>query len=377
MKVLHLINNLKREGAQVVVFNLVTSAAAGARHVVCARDPGGPLQQALEERGIPVFVPDRYYGALATRKSLRFLDDIIKDETIDIVHAHMADAAFLGWLAARRHRRPLVITHHGHDILPGCGGGFLCRTVYSVLLALAAHHARWNVAVAPSVSEVLYRRLALPRNRIKVIVNGVPLPRPSPVPRPRHGRGMHIVSVGRLVKLKGQDQLIDAAADLVHEDPDVRVFIVGDGPERESLRRKAASLGLEGHVVFTGAVDDVSAYLREADVFVSASHREGMPLCVLEAMAWQVPVVASDISGHRGVISHGETGLLFPPGNARALAQAARETADEPDSTRERVRRARQLVEERYSIDAAVRCYEQVYAGMLRDSRRPGEMPAA
>lgn len=376
MKVLHLINNLKREGAQVVVFNLVTSGGGGARHVVGAREPGGPLQRALEERGIPVLVPHRYHGALATRQSLRFLDRIIEGEAIDVVHAHMADAAFLGWLAARRHRLPLVITHHGHDILPGCGGGFLCRAVYSVLLALAAHHARWNVAVAPAVSEVLHRRLALPRNRIKVIVNGVPLPALSPVERRRHGKGMRIVSVGRLVKLKGQDQLIDAAADLVREDPDVRVFIVGDGPERESLRRQAASLGLEGHVVFTGAVDDVSAYLREADVFVSASHREGMPLCVLEAMAWQVPVVASDVAGHRGVIGHGETGLLFPPGDVRALAQAVRGTADEPDSTRERVRRARRLVEERYSIDAAVRSYGQVYAAVLRDSR-PGKLPAA
>lgn len=376
MKVLHLINNLERAGAQVVVFNLITSAEGGARHVVSARDPGGALQTALAERGIPVFVPDRYHGALATRKSLRFLDRIIEHEAIDIVHAHMADAAFLGWLAARKHRLPLVITHHGQDILPGCGGGFLCRTVYSVLLALAAHHARWNVAVAPAVSGVLRRRLALPRNRIKVIVNGVPLPGLSSAAHPRHGRGMRVVSVGRLVELKGQAHLIDATTELARADPDVRVFIVGDGPERESLRRRAASLGLERHVVFTGAVDDVSAYLREADVFVSASHREGMPLCVLEAMAWQVPVVASDVAGHRGVIDHGETGLLFPPGDARALASAVRRVADEPDLTRELVRRARRLVEERYSIDAAVRSYEQVYAGVLRDSR-PGEMPAA
>jgi glycosyltransferase involved in cell wall biosynthesis len=377
LKVLHLINNLKREGAQIVVFNLVTSGGGGTRHVVSARDPGGPLLKALAERGIPVFVPDRYYGALATRKSLRFLDKVIEGEAIDIVHAHMADAAFLGWLAARKHRLPLVITHHGHDVLPGCGGGFFCRMVYSVLLAFAAHHARWNVAVAPAVSEALHRRLALPRNRIKLIVNGVPLPELTPVVRPGHGKGMRIVSVGRLVKLKGQDQLIDAAADLVREDPDVRVSIVGDGPERESLRRRAVSLGLEGHVAFTGAVDDVSAYLREADVFVSASHREGMPLCVLEAMAWRVPVVASDVAGHRGVIGHGETGLLFPPGDAQALARAARKITDEPDLTRDRVRRARRLVEERYSIDAAVRSYEQVYADVLRDGRRPGEMPAA
>lgn len=376
MNVLHLINNLRREGAQVVVFNLVTSAV-GARHIVCAREPGGPLQSALEERGIPVFVPDRYLGARETLESLRFLDRVIENEAVDIVHAHMADAAFIGWLAARRHRLPLAITHHGHDILPGCGGGLLCRAAYSILLALAAHHARWNVAVAPAVSKVLQRRLALPRRRIRVIANGVPIPQPANASRPRHGRGMRIVSVGRLVKLKGQEQLIDAAAELARDDPALRVFIVGDGPEREALSRRAASLGLKEHVAFTGAVDDVSAYLRDADVFVSASQREGMPLCVLEAMAWEVPVVASDIAGHRGVIRHGETGLLFSPGDVAALARAVKETGEQPALTRQRVRRARRLVEEHYSIEAAVRDYAQMYASMRRAGRRPGAMPAS
>ena len=175
MKVLHIIQNLKREGAQVVVFNLVTSAGGRARHVVCARD-GGPLQRDLEERGVPVFVPDRYYGISATRRSLRFIDRIIESESVDIVHAHMADAAFLGWLAARKRWLPLVITHHGPDILPDCGGGFFCRIVYTILLGLAARYARCNVAVAPAVAGVLRRRLALGRNRIEVITNGVPVP---------------------------------------------------------------------------------------------------------------------------------------------------------------------------------------------------------
>ena len=324
-----------------------------------------------------VFVPDGYYGMLATRRSLRFIERIIESESIDIVHAHMADAAFLGWLAARKRRLPLVITHHGPDILPDCDGGFFCRSIYAILLGFAARYARCNVAVAPAVAGVLNRRLGLGRNRIEVITNGVPVPEQAAAADTGRSGRMHVVSVGRLVAMKGQDQLIAAAATLASQGADPRLFIVGDGPGRESLRQQADALGLGDRVVFTGVVDDVSVYLRQADVFVSASHEEGMPLCVLEAMAWHLPVIASDIAGHRSLIGHGETGLLYPLGDVHALALAIRRVIDEPGPARERARHARRLVEERFSIDASARAYDHLYAGILRNARRRGEIPTA
>jgi glycosyltransferase involved in cell wall biosynthesis len=376
LRILHVINNLKREGAQVMVFNLVTSSAAGqARHFVCVREPGGALQPALERRGIPVFAPDRYHNARSTRVSLRFIDRIIGNEAIDIVHAHMADAAFLAWLAARKRRLPLVITHHGHDILPACNGSILCRTVYAVLLGLAARYARRNIAVAPMVADTVRRRLWLGRDRVTVIANGVPVPAPGAATRDA-GRGLRIVTVGRLVDLKGQEQLIAAAAKLVGEYRNLRVFIVGDGPLRESLHQKTGSLGLGDNIVFTGSVDDVPARLRQADVYVSTSHFEGMPVATLEAMAWQVPVIASDVPGNRDVIEHGRTGLLYPAGDIAALAEAIRQVAEAPEPARERAHRARQSVDEGYSAEAAGRAYERLYGDILKEWRRPDRMPA-
>jgi len=379
LRVLHLINNLKREGAQIVVANLVASAGGRARHVVCVRHPGGPLQRAIEDRGVPVFSPDSYYGTRATRRSLRFIDRIIENEAIDIVHAHMADAAFLGWLAARKRRLPLVITHHGHDILPGCSGSVLCRTVYAVFLGLAARYARRNVAVAPAVADIVRRRLLLGRDRVAVIANGVPVPPPEvggAATRDVGGSGLRIVTVGRLVELKGQEQLIAAVSTLVKRYANLRVFIVGDGPLGESLRRETDALVLSDNIVFTGSVDDVSVYLREADVYISTSYREGMPLAVLEAMAWQVPVIASDIPGNRSVIEHGKTGLLYQVGDIEALAGAIRQVTEEPERAQERARRGRLLVEECYSVGAAIRAYEHLYAEILGEDQRQGRMPA-
>lgn len=361
-----------------MVFNLVASSATGhARHFVCAREPGGALQPALERHGIPVFAPERYHGVRSTRSSLRFIDRIIEDESIDIVHAHLADAAFLGWLAARRRRIPLVITHHGHDILPTCDGGFLCRTAYAILLGFAARYAHRNIAVAPAVADVVRRRLLLTGERVAVIVNGVPVPPSGDATGLRDaGRGLCIVTVGRLVDLKGQEQLIAAVATLVGQYRGLRVFIVGDGPRRESLQQKTKSLGLSDNVVFTGSVDDVPAYLRLADAYISTSHYEGMPVATLEAMAWQVPVIASDVPGNRDVVEHGKTGLLYRPGDIEALAGAIRQVVEEPEPARERARRARQVIDEGYSSAAAARAYEKMYDEILKERQRRDGMPA-
>lgn len=361
-----------------MVFNLVASSVAGqVQHVIYARDPGGALQPAFEKRGVSVFVADRYHGALASRHSLRLIDRIIEKEAIDLVHAHLADAAFLGWLAARKRRLPLVITHHGHDILPDCGGGILCRAVYAVLLGFAARYARRNVAVAPAVASIVRRRLLLARERVAVIANGVPVPPLAGVTRARAatGTGLCIVTVGRLVALKGQEQLITAASILVKQYPDLRVFIVGDGPRREYLQQRIKSLGLSNNIVFTGSVDDVSTYLQQADVYVSTSHYEGMPVATLEAMALQVPVIATDIPGNRSVIEHGKTGLLYKVGDIEALARTIRQTAEAPEEAQERTRRGRRLVEECYSADATARAYAQLYGEILGEDQQPGRMP--
>lgn len=371
MNVLHLINNLHREGAQVVVFNLATAPEDGdVRHRVCAREPGGALQTDLEARGVPVFAPERYYGARETRRSLAFLRRIVREQSIDVIHAHMADAAFLGWRIARELSLPLIITHHGHDLLPRCGR--LCRAVYWLLLAAAARYASYNVAVSDVIAQRLRRRLRLPERRLAALANGVPVPPIEQAMREDRLRrnAPVIVSVGRLVELKGHNQLIEAAAGLLRDCPDAQFCLVGDGPLRESLRRQAESLGVAGRVQFAGSVSDVPERLRAADVYVSTSHYEGMPMATLEAMAWGVPVIASDVPGNRAVVRHAQTGLLYPPGDAAALADRLREILHDPDAAAQRALRARRLVERDYSAAVAARRYGELYRAALQRQGR-------
>jgi glycosyltransferase involved in cell wall biosynthesis len=176
------------------------------------------------------------------------------------------------------------------------------------------------IAVSEAVSRHA-QRLGAPRDRIHLVPNGVDHDRFYP--RSRTGAELErplVLCVGRLISNKGPQVLIEALARPPRSDVDV-VF-VGDGPMREELERKVEKLGLRDRVRFEGQSHDVADWLRQADVLVRPSFTEGLPLTVLEAMASRVCVVASDIAGNADLLRHGKSGLLFPVGDAGALAAA-------------------------------------------------------
>jgi glycosyltransferase involved in cell wall biosynthesis len=132
------------------------------------------------------------------------------------------------------------------------------------------------------------------------------------------------LNVGRYVPAKAQHDLITAMDRVVREWPDARLFLVGWGALEDELTEAVDDHGLAANVTVTGRVPpaDIHEYYALADVFVSPSKIEGLPIVTLEAMASELPVVATDISGMRGVIENGTTGLLVPPNAPNQLADA-------------------------------------------------------
>jgi glycosyltransferase involved in cell wall biosynthesis len=153
----------------------------------------------------------------------------------------------------------------------------------------------------------------------------------------RRGRGDHleILTVGRLVPVKGQELLIEAVAELAERGRKVGLRIVGDGPSREALQGLAETLGIADRVHFAGAVgqEEIYAHYRDSDVFALTSFAEGLPVVLVEAMATGIPVVAPRITGIPELVEEGVSGLLFTPGRtdelAGALLSLAERSADE------------------------------------------------
>ncbi len=149
---------------------------------------------------------------------------------------------------------------------------------------------------------------------------------PTDFPAPGHRATSQLVmgTARRLIRFKGIEYLLDAAAVLRPEFPDLRVEIAGTGPERENLEQRAARLGLTGRVEFLGWVNDLNAVLPRWDVFVIPSLEEGFGIAALEGMAVGLPVVASAVGGLPEIVEDGISGWLVPPGNVEALASRLR-----------------------------------------------------
>ena len=366
MKVLHLINNLKREGAQVMVSNLVAAKNKdNVEYIICVRQPGGALTEKIKQQGVMVIEPSSYFGFRQLYKSIFFIKKACKDNHIDCIHAHMADAAVLGWIVCGQLKLPLIISHHGHDILLKCS--VICRFVYYLLLNFSARYAAMNTVVSHSVSDRVRKLLFLSRAQIQVISNGVQIPDISLVRLDLYvyeaacDTVLKLVTVGRLVSLKGHKQLIQAMSQLVNRFPNIGLTIVGGGELEHELRQLTINLGLEKHIHFTGAIDQVSDILKQSDLYISTSTSEGMPVSILEAMSWCIPVIASDIPGNRSVVRPQDTGVLYELNNIGDLVSKVINVVSDRNLRVKITQRARLMVEQEYSSEVAEQAYQELY----------------
>jgi len=247
-----------------------------------------------------------------------------------IVHTHTSKAGFVGRFAAWLAGVPAVIHQpHGHIFY-----GYWSRPRTATFVALERIAAQWTdtlVALTPrEIEENLERGIGRAAQYAVV---------PSPVPtqalreaapsreaaRARLGLAPDayvVAGVGRFVPIKGFDLLVGALAELVARVPDAHVLLIGAGVERGALEAQAAALGVTARLHITGPVSDVIGLLPAADVLAAPSRNEGMGRVLVEAMALGLPVVGTRVGGIADVILDGECGLVVPPEDPGALAEA-------------------------------------------------------
>lgn len=284
----------------------------------------------------------------------------------DVIHAHwLYPSGAVATLARRRRATPLVVTSHGSDMA-------LARQWR--LLRWLSRQVLSRADVAVGVSRFLYEELkALSSNneQVRFIPLGVKLPNGFPIktdPAPELARfachdGLRMVFVGRLVRSKDPRTLLDAHAELVRRGHRVSTALIGSGPEESPLRARMAELGLQDVLLLgTKPPGLVPSWLRAADVLILPSLSEGRGMVLLEAMAHGLPVVASDIPGPREVVKPGVTGFLFPPGEAKVLADKAETLIREPGRRRQMGRRGPDWLRENdLTAESTARRYLSLY----------------
>ena len=264
----------------------------------------------------------------------------------DIVHAfHLTS---YGFVAALADRHPLVTSVWGYDILQAPHRS----PVHARITRYALRQADVITATGDALAEAT-RPYAPPGRPIHVVPYGIDLKQFAPPSRSQgsDGHGAVIGSVKALRPEKGFGFLLQAMPSVLARHPDTRLLLVGDGSERPRLERQARDLGLEQQVEFAGDVahGDVPAFVRRMDVFVQPSLTESFGVSALEASACAIPVIATDVEGGHDIVRDGETGLLVPPADSDALAEAILRLLDAPGLLRSMGEAGRRFVAERYS----------------------------
>ncbi len=368
MRILLLIHNLDLGGAQSAVLNLARGLAQqDVRPLVVAWRRGGAQAPRFREAGIELDLPDTERGGWRRLQVPGLLRALIARHRIDLVHAHMSDSAAWAALLQRGGGCPAVVTHHTNELIDTVGlGRPLSGWLRRRLLFASARRVAANIAVSESVRARLAREAGLAEDAIAVIPNGIAPPSDEEVQAARvSSSGPRLVFVGRLAESKGLEVLIDALPRVLAVYPEARLELIGDGPERAALETRVRELRLEGRVAFTGFVADVAPRLAQSDLMVSPSRIEGLPLAVLEAMAWSLPVVASDIPGHRELVRPGDTGFLVPPDDPDALAGGVIAALQDRQSSQSLAAQARALVQRDYSAEVMARRHIALYRRLL------------
>jgi glycosyltransferase involved in cell wall biosynthesis len=269
----------------------------------------------------------------------------------DVVHCHNATAAIMAAVPARLVGvKTVIVTRHG-----------LVKPPYQMRrelkFALASRWCDWIVGVCEGTRTNLLAAPFAARDKIIHIYNGASPANVRAVPQPK--RSFTFLYVGRLAPLKDHATLLQALALTRAQHPDVQLWIVGDGPLEASLRKLAGELELEECVTFFGEQADVSPFLLAADLFVSSSLTEGLPVSLLEAMSVGLPAVVTDVGG-MGEIAHLSGAVaLVPASDPEAMASAMCDSI----AGKQRLSEKGQL---------ASRCYEQYFRPerMLEDYLR-------
>lgn len=329
----------------------------------------GELEERAKHLGMETaFIPMKSRAGAFTASKV--LAKIAEQYHVELIHTFGIRSSTLAWMTRKKIKVPWVIT------LPNINS-----TDYQNIFQAQISHS-WNNfllrqadavhVISPHLKEYL-STIPFPPKTVYTIINGVDVPvnlntydhkwihKNYSLPQ----NGVVIGTTGRLEDVKGYDVLITAMATLRRHHSQVYLILVGDGSRRSSLQRLAEELGLAGYVIFTGYTSTIWEHLMSMDMFVCSSRSEGVPFSVLEAMAVGLPIIATNVGGIPGIIANQHSGILIPPNNPDAMAEALQELLANPDKAAQLGQNASARIKNEFSAQYMAENVQCMYDEML------------
>ncbi len=339
--------------------------------------PEGDLLERARRTTRLIIVPDlgRSISPIADVRALWKLYRLIRKGRYHIVHTHSSKAGVLGRLAAKLAGTPIIVhTLHSlvfHDYQP-----WLVNRLWWAVKKLCAPMTDHFISVSNIISQKAIAAGIDRAEKFSTVYSGMELDwflRAEVDPlavRREFGIPEDALVVGkiaRLFSLKGHDELMDAAPEIVRRHPGVRFFLVGDGVLYEHLQHRAREAGILDNFVFAGLIprERVPEMISAMDVLVHTSLREGLARALPQALAMGKPCVSFDIDGAPEVVVPGETGYLVRPGDADGLADAVSRLLDDPQARSQMGEAGRLRVDPAFRAETMVREIASVYRALL------------
>ena len=368
-RVLHVLPNFGPGGAERMATHLLLHLDRGRFEVAAISlfdRQGTDLEDMLDQAGVRVFYLGKRLGF--DHRMYWRLGRVFREFQPDVVHTHLYVLRYLlPFVLTRRARAWVHTVHNVAEKEVDRMGKWVHRMAFRLGVV--------PVAIAEGVARSLERVYGL--KNPPLIPNGIPVAdyalgeSARKAWRAREGyedRAVLLVSVARMSPQKDHFSLIQAFSMAASRNSQLRLLLVGDGPLRPEVEAQVRALDLEDKVRFLGVRTDVPEILAAADAFILSSQWEGNPLSVMEAMAAGKPVIATAVGGVPELVQDGKSGVLVPPGDVEALAEAILRLAGDAHLRRQLGQEASKQAKERFDVSVMVKGYAALYEQLLEKS---------
>jgi glycosyltransferase involved in cell wall biosynthesis len=360
--ILVLITKADIGGAQVHVLEILMHLQTSYRFILATGETDF-LSERAKALGIEVRLLKhlkRPINLLEDRHGLMECIALLRELKPDLLHLHSSKAGVIGRLAALRTGVRCLFTAHGWAFTEGAP---TLQRAYGLVLESVLCRLKGRVVTVSNYDFELAGRfhVGAAKNRFRVI-NGISAPGVETI---SHSPAeLRIVTIGRLSSVKNHLLLLDVLAALSLP---FQAQIIGEGQCREKLEQRIKQLGLGGRVELLGEVRQTSDYLAHADLFVLTSNYEGLPLSVLEAMSYGLPVIATDVGGVNEAVLHQQSGLLCKRGNVNDFVNYIERLGRDSKLRRQYGKKGKLHYAENFTSERMIGALQDIYESMLKD----------
>lgn len=359
MKIAHVVDSMEVGGAETLVMQMChLQRERGHDPCVYAIAALGDLGGKMREDGFAVQANVGQHLMDAARS----FSGIFKEIRPDVVHLHNPTPTIYASMAARLAGVPSVVSTRHSLVAPPR------KALVEAKYALAASFCDWIVGICDATMNNMKSAHNAPARKIVRVYNGT-----VPLARAAHERwppkvGFTLAYVGRLEPVKNHALLLHALRAALSSRPDLRLWMVGDGSERDRLEKLATELGILPEVTFWGQQLDVAPFLSAADAFIMSSKSEGLPVSLLQAFSLGLPAVVTDVGGMAEVVRLAQAGFTVPTEPAEMAAAILRLAGD--DALRRRFsRNAQATFQSSFTLETMVDAYMHLYGDSARARR--------